>query len=214
MLRFSNGLISMILFCSIILLGFINTSNADIEIESVGVYPYLDSDDHFSMYVYVQMNEPYYEVNYYLDDTWIGSGYGGNGQTYDCFCYDESSFGGELQGTEHTLRVDVCAHDDDWNWTYDTVTETFKVYKPDVNSGYGSDTGVYGETELSQHSYEHPYITFYASVWAQNDTEFEWTSSSKFRHDVKGPGSDIFGCERIQSTGAGNIQKRRHLWPF
>ncbi|MYB64380.1 hypothetical protein F4X73_06795 [Candidatus Poribacteria bacterium] len=67
------------------------------------------------------------------------------------------------------------------------VTKTFKVYKPDVNSGYGSDTGVYGETELSQHSYEHPYITFSASVWAENDTEFNWQSTSMFRHIVTGP---------------------------
>ena len=68
MLRFSNGLISMILFCSIILLGYINNSYADIEIESVEVYPYAASTGVLSLYVNVQTSEPYVEVNYYLDE--------------------------------------------------------------------------------------------------------------------------------------------------
>ena len=72
MLRFSNGLISMILFWTVILIGYINNSYADIEIESVEVFPYADSYGTFTLYVYVQTSEPYVEINYYLDDTWIG----------------------------------------------------------------------------------------------------------------------------------------------
>ena len=44
MLRFSKGLISIILLCTIILLGFINTSSADIEIESVEVFPFVHTE--------------------------------------------------------------------------------------------------------------------------------------------------------------------------
>ncbi len=183
MLRFSKGLISIILFCTIILLGFINTSNADIEIESLYVYSSLSSNDYFIMMVDVQTSEPYHGIDYYLDDTWIDRAYGDGKRTYDFLWYDESNFGGSLQGTEHTLKLNVMQSVGDDI----VVTKTFKVYKPDVNSGYGSDTGVYGETELSRHSYEHPYITFEASVYAQNDTEFEWTSTSRFRHTVTGP---------------------------
>ena len=185
MLRFSDGLKTMILFCSIILLGFINTSNADIEIDLVQVFPSLDSYDRFSMLVYVETNEPYYEVNYYLDETWIGYGYGGNNnRTDDIFWYYVSNFGGSLHGTEHHLKIDVCGEDIDGNFTYDTVTKTVKVYKPIVESGYGEDTGVYGETELSRHSYEHPCITFEGYVWARNWTESDLDSSSSFRHTV------------------------------
>lgn len=187
MLRFSDGLRTMILFCSIILLGYINNSYADIEIDLVQVFPSLDSYDRFSMLVYVETNEPYDEVNYYLDNTWIGAGSGNNGRTDDFFWYSDTNFGGSLHGTEHKLKVDVWRQDNDGNYTQDTVTKTFKVYKPDVNSGYGSDTGVYGETELSRHSYEHPYITFEASVYARNWTEFSWDSTSRFRHTVTGP---------------------------
>ena len=183
MLRFSNGLLSIVLFCSIILLGYINTSSADIEIESLYVYTSLSSSDYFIMIVEVQTSEPYHGIDYYLDDTFIERVYGNGERTYDFLWYDESNFGGSLQGTEHTLKLNVMQSQGDDV----VVTKTFKVYKPDVNSGYGSDTGVYGETELSQHSYEHPYITFSASVWAENDTEFNWQSTSMFRHIVTGP---------------------------
>lgn len=139
------------------------------------------------MLVYVETNEPYDEVNYYLDETWIGAASGGNGRTDDFFWYSEMNFGGSLHGTEHKLKVDVWRQDNDGNFTQDTVTKTFKVYKPIVESGYGDDTGVYGETELSRHSYDHPCITFYGSVWARNSTEFDLDSSSSFRHTVNGP---------------------------
>ena len=62
MLRFSNGLISMILFCHIFLLGFINTSDADIEIVELRDYNgtnigYDYGDPYFTFYV--RTNEPY-----------------------------------------------------------------------------------------------------------------------------------------------------------
>ena len=183
MLRFSKGLISIILFCTIILLGFINTSNADIEIESLYVYSSLTSNDYLTMFVEVQTSEPYHGIDYYLDDTWIERAYGNGKRTYDFLWYDERDFGGSVKGTKHTLKLNVMQS----VGNDIVVTKTFKVYKPRIKSGYGKDTGVYGETELSRHSYEHPYITFEASVYAQNDTEFSWDSTSRFRHTVTGP---------------------------
>ena len=172
MLRFRNGLISMILFCSIILLGFISTSYADLEIETLEVYPSLSSTDTFYMLVYVQTSEPYHGIDYYLDDTLIERAYGDGTRTVDYLWYDESDFGGSLTGTKHTLKLSVMqAAGDDI-----VVTKRFIVFKPFVESRTVQENKgnkpryplVSGSVTLYEHSYYDNSITIDAEAYTQN----------------------------------------------
>lgn len=190
MLRFSNGLISMILFCSIIMLGFINTSSADLEIESLIVYPILSSTDTFYMLVYVQTSEPYHGIDYYLDDTWIERAYGNGERKIDYLWYDERDFGGKLTGTKHTLKLSVMqtAGNDI------VVTKRFIVFKPleefrTTQENMGNKPRyplVSGCVRLSEHSYYDNSITIDAEAYAKNASGAEDSVEmyGVFRHTI------------------------------
>lgn len=186
MLRFSKGLISIILFCTIILLGFINTSNADIEIESLYVYSSLTWDGYFIMMVDVQTSEPYHGIDYYLDDTWIDRAYGDGKRTVDFLWYDESDFWGSVKGTKHTLKLNVMqAAGNDI-----VFTKTFKVYQPIVTSGYGTtslekprNTGAYGWAEVSAHYFNGTDFVMEASASFSNDSDVTLSAQAWFRQN-------------------------------
>ncbi len=190
MLRFSKGLISIILLCTIILLGFINTSSADIEIETLEVYPTLDSYDRFSMLVYVQTSEPYHGIDYYLDDTWIERAYGDGTRTVDYLWYDESDFGGELTGTKHTLKLSVMQS----SGNDVVVTKPFFVFKPleesrTVRENKGQEPRyphVSGSVTLYEQSYDGTNITIDADAYAQNASGAEESVEmyGVFRHTI------------------------------
>lgn len=110
------------------------------------------------MLVYMQTNESYYHVDYYLDETWIGSGWGGSTRTDDFFWYDDEDVGGSVKGTKHKLKVVVYYHDENSNLYEIEDTVTFRVYKPVITSGYAptllekpNNTGAYGWAEVSAH---------------------------------------------------------------
>ncbi len=190
MLRFSKGLISIILFCTIILLGYINNSYADIEIESVEVFPYANSYGTFTLYVYVQTSEPYVEINYYLDDTWIGAHSGGNGLTDDHFWYDDYSYQGSVKGKKHKLKVDVWRRDNDGSYPQDTEIKKFRVYQPIVTSGYGRtewekprNTGAIGWAEVSAHYFNGTDFVMEASASFYNDSDVTLSAEAWFRQN-------------------------------
>lgn len=185
MLIFSNGLMSMVFFCLIILVGFVNTSYADLEIESLNVYTSLGSSDYFIMMVEVETSEPYHGIDYYLDDTFIERVYGNGERTYDFLWYDESDFGGSVKGTKHTLKLNVMQS----QGNDVVVTETFKVYKPIVISGKKLSTwekptvtGVYGYNELSRHYFDGTDIIMDGYVYASNNTDNICQMTAWFRH--------------------------------
>ena len=190
MLRFSHGLISMVLFCSIILLGYINTSSADIEIESLEVYPSLDSSDRFTMLVYVQTSEPYHGIDYYLDDTFIERAYGNGERKIDYLWYDESDFGGSLTGTKHTLKLNVMQS----QGNDVVVTKSFFVFKPieesrTVQENKGNDPrypNVSGSVTLYEQSYYDNSITIDAEAYARNASGAEESVEmyGVFRHTI------------------------------
>ena len=174
----------------IILLGNINKSYADLEIDSLDVYPTLDSYDRFSMFVYVQTSEPYHGIDYYLDGTWIARAYGNGTRTVDYLWYDENDFGGELTGTKHTLKLSVMqsAGDDI------VVTKPFFVFKPIEESRTTQERqgkkprypSVSGSVTLYEQSYDGTHITIDAEAYAQNASGAEDSVEmyGVFRHTI------------------------------
>ncbi len=151
--------------------------------------------------VKMQSNERFY-TNWYIDGEFKGySASKKNGSVYTAsFAPDSSDLtADDVTGTAYEIKASAWSHEPDENGNPKTASDsyTLKVHKPSINAGYGEDTSVYGYTELSLQSYDHPYITFNATVWAENWTEFDWESSSYFRHTVTGPNSFV---EQREST--------------
>ena len=188
----------MILFCSIILLGFISTSYADIEIEELRSYNGTNIEyDRGSTYFtfYVRTNEPYGALLWSVDGEWgPNDGILGNGKKKDHY-FSFSNLTGRLKG--NTYKIEVTAYGLDPNGhlvvptdNMDTATYNFTVYKPIVTSGYAPtflekprNTGAYGHAEVSAHYFNGTDFVMEGYAFFNNKSDVELSAEAWFRQN-------------------------------
>ena len=183
--------IAVAMLCLLCLIGFVNSSDADIEIVEIDAYGYAYSDGGISLCVYVETNEPYDEINFYLDGQWIGRVSAGNDVKTEAFFYSyvDDAAEGSVKGRTYTIRAEAWK-ENDWDPSDDTAYYYLTLYKPIVESGVKTPTwekprvtGAYGWVELlSRHYFDGTNIIMDGYVSAYNPTDEECRGEAWFRH--------------------------------
>ncbi len=128
------------------LLSFIGSSHA-IEIESM--YPSYGWYSDFSGYLYhtayVETNEPYFMVDWYINDEYKSVSWGANDETEAYFSPNTSDYPGSPLGKTYTIEAVAWSWGDNGNADSATSSYSVSVYStPDVDEGIGMHTGAYG----------------------------------------------------------------------
>ena len=168
-----------------LIIGLINGSDAVLEdpgldgepviqIEEVTVdgYAYMDNDIYLS--VSVKTNEPFDEVNYYFDGTWIGASSGDGTKTEATFSSYPDGGEGSVTGVTYQIRVDVWRQHDNGFFTQDSSSNNLTIYTPiytnTADGGQDIDF-VSGYAAINKHTYDpvSGYMSFDYSVSASHN---------------------------------------------
>jgi hypothetical protein len=184
MLNFKTFLIA-IAITFLALAGFINSSDA-FEIETMESddgsyedYNYGDAQGIWHM-AYVRTSEPYYTVEWFIDDVYQGSSYGdSNNPKVEAFFWPYW-LSGTLGGTKYTIKAVAYPMEGDPTSTADSYTLT--VYRPEIDSG--TKLGVYGYVEITQCGWSGwtSSSSHYASIHNTSDSNIRATF--KFEYSV------------------------------
>ena len=132
----------------------------------------------------MRTDEAYFLVGWYVNGVWKTTSLGSDSTTEAYFSPDPLS--GSLSGTTYEIKAVA----QPWNegTENDSDSYTITVYEPKIDSGTGTNTGVWGIAKLSRQYYSHPNITMVGYVYAYNDTGRPYTGFARFKHHVDGPG--------------------------
>ena len=162
--------------------GFINRGEAVVEepddegepaiqIEEVTLdgYSYMGNSIYLS--VSVETNEPFDEVNYYLNGTWIGASAGDGEKTEVAFSSYPDGGEGKVTGVTYNVLVDVWREHDNGFFTQDSSTQKITIYTPISESTPVDDLDllfVSGYVEISKQTYDFDsgYMSFDYDVYA------------------------------------------------
>lgn len=128
-----------------------------IQIEEVTLdgYSYLGNSIYLS--VSVETNEPFDEVNYYLNGNWIGASSGDGEKTEVTFSAYPDGGKGSVTGVTYKVRVDVWREHDNGLFTQDSSLKEITIYTPESKTTPIHEKDllfVYGYVEISKHTYD------------------------------------------------------------
>jgi hypothetical protein len=203
MLNFKTFLIA-IAITFLALAGFINSSDA-FEIETMESddgsyedYNYGDAQGIWHM-AYVRTSEPYYTVEWFIDDVYQGSSYGdSNNPKVEAFFWPYW-LSGTLGGTKYTIKAVAYPMEGDPISIADSYTLT--VYQPTWETlTDGEERGeskknpdVNGYAELTRHYRSGNDVTmdYYLSASYSGDEEKEFDVSTENKHTIFGLGQEL-----------------------
>ena len=184
-------ILAIMIICSLFLIGYINSSDAEIEIVEMDAYGTAYAYGGISLSVSVETNEPYDEVNYYLDGTWIGASSGDNEKTEASFyAYVDDAAEGSVHGRTYSIRADAWRQDDEGNFSQDSDYYFLKLYKPLIVEGY-KNTGAYGTAVVSKHYFDGTSFVMDAYANACNGSDETLRVSAWFRQQRYNEGGNV-----------------------
>ena len=151
MLNFKTFLIATAMIF-LALAGFVNSSDA---FEIVEMYPrpgeYTEEyRGYLNHTAYVKTSEPYYTVEWYVDDVYQNSSYGDSNNPITEAYFSPYWLEGSIDGTTYTIKA--VAYSMDANTLINTDSYTLTVYRPTyvpkVDAHIGANTGVSGEATI------------------------------------------------------------------
>ncbi len=133
----------------------------------------------------MKTSQPYYVVQWYVDDVYVESTPGGyegdeNGPTEAYFW--PYWLAGSLDGTTYTIKAIATDQENHSNTFSDTDSYTLTVYRPEIDSG--KKLGVYGYVEITQCGWSGwtSSSSHYASIHNASDSNIRVTF--KFEYSV------------------------------
>ena len=113
-------------------------------------------------------------IDWYIDDVYsFTSTHGNTKSVYEYL----GTFDGNIKGIKYDVRAVVSFEES----SDEDASDTFRVYKPIVTSGPGSNTGASGSAYVSSLSFDGSSITMSGSAYAYNDTNNDLQVAAWFR---------------------------------
>lgn len=188
--RFKTIAITAVI-ASLLLIGFVVNSYA--ASASMSVYYGDDGGSGTTVSASLTADEGIDFIGWYIDEAYDHTtDYNGETNVYEFL----GTFTGDIKGIKYDIRAVVSfveSSDAD-------VSDTFRVYKPIVTSGPGSNTSASGSAYVSSLSFDGSSITMSGSAYAYNDTNNDlrvaaWFRQQKF-HTVNGEAGGLDGLPR------------------
>ena len=180
-----------------IFVGFVNSSDADINI----VYMEISSEIYNWGYVYdyvtMETDEPYDVIDWYIghpDDghslQYVGATQGDGATTYAYFSPDVSDCPGHIKGKKYRVAAKVWWYDDDNNGWSDYEFRDFIVFKPIVKTEVEDPPKKARNVSACSYLYRQYYtgdaIKIDCYAWAYNPYETRIYAWSRFKHALTG----------------------------
>lgn len=183
-LTFRTNMIAAAIF-SLFLLSFVGNSEA-IEIETLVPYSgsYEEYDYGYYHTAYIRTDEPFYDINWYLDGHYVGRTDGNNIKTEVYFNF----FGlGSIKGKKYTIKATAWSMDADGNTASDTKFYEMTIFTPAYKSKCIGD-GICGHVELTRQYYDGSSIAVDYYAYADKLTKGKSFASTVYTHAVSGIG--------------------------
>ena len=185
---------------SLLLMGFAGNRSEAFEIESMrsrnGITTY--SNDGYIMHIAdVETDEPYFLVDWYVNEVRQTTSFGDGNTTDATFCLPDP-VSGSIRGATYTIKAFAEPWEGDGN---DSRSYTVTVYDPKIDSGTGTNTGVWGYSRLSRQYLSGTSINVDCYIYANNSTGATWEGLGRFIHDVRDSNDNIIAApEEDQPT--------------
>lgn len=188
---------AIVLLYFLLILGIANSSNA-LKITSIsGSSEEFDWGAGASHSVTVTTNNPYYVVEWYINNVYQGctpGGYEGdeNGPTTATFSF--SGLTGNITGTKYAVKAVASDQENHRVSASDTRSYRLTVWKPYAEYSKSQLMSVYGYREITKQYYSPPSIIAECTAYAYNPLEdgpgTHRSGWIDFYHEVTGPGVD------------------------
>ena len=187
MLNFKTFLIATAMIF-LALAGFVNSSDA---FEIVEMYPrpgeYTEEyRGYLNHTAYVKTSEPYYTVEWYVDDVYQNSSYGDSNNPITEAYFSPYWLEGSIDGTTYTIKA--VAYSMDANTLINTDSYTLTVYRPTyvpkVDAHIGANTGVSGEATIWYMGWAGRTASLLMTAGCTNDTDDDVPCWIKLDYEV------------------------------
>ncbi len=177
---------------SLLLIGFAVKSDAA-SVTSMSIYSGDDSGSGTTVSVSLTTDENIDFIDWHIDGEYSFTST--HGDTQSVYVY-LGTYVGNIKGIKYDVRGVVSFEES----SDADASDTFRVYKPIVTSGPGSNTGASGSAYVSSLSFDGSSITMSGSAYAYNDTNNDlrvaaWFRQQKF-HTVNGEAGGLDGLPR------------------
>jgi hypothetical protein len=135
----------------------------------------------------VETDEPYFLVDWYVNEVLQTTSLGDGSTTDATFCLPDP-VSGSVRGETYTIKATAESWDGEET---DSRSYTVTVYDPIIVSGTKTNTGVWGYSRLSRQYLSGTTIDIDCYVYASNSTDLVREGFYRFRHTVSGPGVNV-----------------------
>ena len=175
---------------SLLLLGFVGNRSDAFQIESMasrnGVTTYWN-DGYILHIADVETDEPYFLVDWYVNEVWQTISFGDGNTTDATFCLPDP-VSGSIRGATYTIKAFAEPWEGDGS---DSRSYTVTVYDPKIDSRTGTNTGVWGYSRLSRQYLSGSTIDVDCYIYANNSTGATWEGLGRFIHEVRDSNDNI-----------------------
>ena len=190
-LKFKTTLIAAVI-ASLLLTCFVVQSNAA-SVTSMSIYSGDDWGSGTTVSVSLTTDEDIDFIDWHIDGEYSFTST--HGDTQSVYVY-LGTYVGDIKGKKYDVMAVVSFEES----SDADASDTFRVYKPEITSGPGSNTGASGSAYVSSLSFDGSFITMSGSAYAYNNTNNDLRVAAWFRqqkyHTVNGEAGGLDGLPR------------------